>query len=99
MEKISYEAFMSLGAKQKIEQGEWRVIGVTVQDARSGKIVVGFKTATTGSPSGYTPSLFVALRNEIFIAQRLTSEVIRHQLRQQTVLSRIEGKLDHLADL
>lgn len=58
MENTTYVPFMSDGAQQKIKDGSWRVLGLTVQDTKTGRIVANLKTVTNEPESGYTPTIF-----------------------------------------
>lgn len=61
MENATYVLFMSDGTQQKIKDGSWRVLGLTIQDTKTGRIVANLKTVTNESESGYTPTMFLAL--------------------------------------
>ncbi len=65
MKSISYDAVMSPGAREKIDSGKWRVIGLSVMDTSNGRMVANLKTVTKSDQSEYTSALFVALRDEI----------------------------------
>lgn len=104
MPSIALEASLPTGAKQKIEKGDWRLIGVTVQDTTSGRMVANLKTVEKKSNTGYTPALFVALQNEIFISQQLMSTRIRDEFRNlkaslEEGLGEIENKVDFLTEI
>lgn len=100
MKSVSYDAVMSPGAREKIDNGEWRVIGLSVMDTSNGRMVANLKTVTKSNQSEYTPALFVALRDEICLSQRLMSIKIRESFdKQRSILNRIEGKIDFLTDV
>ncbi len=100
MKSISYDAVMSPGAREKIDSGKWRVIGLSVMDTSNGRMVANLKTVTKSDQSEYTSALFVALRDEICLSQRLLSTKIRESFdKQRRMLNRIEGKIDFLTDV
>ncbi|MBD3126286.1 hypothetical protein [Citrobacter braakii] len=100
MEKLKYESLMSSGAKEKIENGSWRVLGLTIQDAKNGRIVASLKTVLNDDESCYTPDLFINMHDEIMISQRLLSVQITKESRLiHAGQTRIEEKLDHLISL
>ncbi|MCE1517162.1 hypothetical protein LWU31_20485 [Enterobacter hormaechei] len=99
MEKKSYTPFMSAGAQKKIDDGTWEVMGLTVRDRKTGRIVANLKTVTNESESGYTPAMFLALNDQIICSQRLLSEHIRQVYqRLHAGQFRIEDKLDFMID-
>lgn len=90
---------MSEGAKQKINDGSWRVLGLTIQDTKTGRIVANLKTITNESESGYTPAMFLALNDQIICSQRIVSEQVRQVFtRLNAGQLRIEYKLDFIID-
>ncbi|WP_413499893.1 hypothetical protein [Buttiauxella gaviniae] len=100
MEKINYEALMSDGAQKNIKDGLWKVIGMTVQDTSNGRIVANFKTVLSNSDSGYTPAMFMSMKDEIIFAQRIISEQARLEfIKLSAGQTRIEEKIEHLTEL
>lgn len=99
MEKTTYVPLMSKGAQQKINEGSWEVVGLTVKDKKTGRIVANLKTVTNESESGYTPAMFLALNDQVICSQRIVSEQIRqvYQKLHKGQL-RIEDKLDFMID-
>jgi hypothetical protein len=104
MPSIEFEASMTPEAKEKIDKGEWRLNGVTIQDMTSGKMVGSLKTVKKEPHADYTPALFVALQNEICISQQLISAQIRDEFRSLKSslaqgLRQIEDKIDFQTDI
>ncbi|KUQ84832.1 hypothetical protein [Enterobacter genomosp. O] len=99
MKEKSYTPFMSSGAQKKINDGTWEVMGLTVRERRTGRIVANLKTVTNESESGYTPAMFLALNDQIICSQRLLSEHVRQVYQRLNAGQfRIEDKLDLMID-
>lgn len=99
MQSIDLKASLPPGAKEKLEDGSWRCIGLTVQDAANGRMVANLKTVVTEKSTDYTPALFVAIQNEIFVSQQLFSMQIREYFRRledsvSQSFRQLEGKID-----
>ncbi len=99
MQSIDLKASLPSGAKEKLENGSWRCIGVAVQDTASGRMVANLKTVVTEDSTDYTPALFVAIQNEIVVSQQLVSMQIREGFRRLEAsvsqsFKQLEGKID-----
>lgn len=104
MQSIELEASLPPGAKQKLDDGLWRVIGAVVQDASTGRMVANLKTVEKKANTDYTPALFVAIQDEIFVSQQLISAHISEEISKLTSvvsqgLRQIEQKVDTQTDI
>lgn len=99
MQSIDLNVSLPPGAKEKLADGSLRIIGAVVQDTAKGRIVANLKTVVKEEDSDYTPALFVAIQNEIFVSQQLISSQIREGFRRledsvSQAFRQIEGKIE-----
>ncbi|WP_447870156.1 hypothetical protein [Serratia fonticola] len=103
MQSIDLKASLPPGVKEKLADGSLRVIGAVVQDTAKGRIVANLKTVVKEENNDYTPALFVAIHNEIFVSQQLISSQIREDFRRledsvSQAFRQLEGKIDFQTD-
>ncbi|QEM94350.1 hypothetical protein FEI17_27390 (plasmid) [Kosakonia radicincitans] len=99
MQSIDLNVSLPPGAKEKLADGSLRIIGAVVQDTAKGRIVANLKTVVKEENTDYTPALFVAIQNEIFVSQQLISAQISEGFRRledsvSQAYRQLEGKIE-----